>query len=76
MILFLIFMFIIIRVMTHHQERGKQHRALLKMLAAAKVAQDQARQQWKATNSDADRFALQSAMTQVNQLEKKLWKFQ
>ena len=62
--------------MTHHEEKGNEHRRLLKLLAEAKVEMQQARQQWKSTSTDSDRFAFQSSITKVNLLEKALWKFQ
>ena len=63
--------------MNHHAELGNQHRALLKQLALDKQFMEKKRKHLKADRtSDSARFAFQDAIGLVNQLEKKLWKFQ
>ena len=63
--------------MNHHQELGNQHRALLNQLKLAKQFKDKKCKHWKADRTnDAARFQFQDAIGLVNQLEKKLWKFQ
>ena len=62
--------------MTHHEQKGKEHRALLKRLELAKEFCEKKRRHWKANGGDESRFAYQDAISLVNQLEKKLWKFQ
>lgn len=62
--------------MNHHEQKGKEHRKLLKQLELAKQFKEKKRKLWKASLTDESRFAFQDAISLVNQLEKALWKFQ
>jgi len=62
--------------MNHHKENAKEHRKLLKQFELAKQFMEKKRKHWKVNSSDESRFAFQDAISLVNQLRKKLWRFE
>ena len=59
----------------HIEDEGNTKRMLTIQLEAARQMVIDMRAQWKHNETDNNRFALQTALTVVNGLDKMLWKY-